>query len=201
MNTISYKHNLERNSYLLYICSRKRFVKGTEAFPSSIFKKKCGYIMSTASPLEQIKEFLLRFIEKSEDIFPVEVKMTPGNQITVLLDADNGITIEKCTAINKALYKYIEESGFFTDGNFSLEVSSPGLDKPLKLHRQYKKNIGRKVEVELNDGTKLEGNLSHVNEEDITIEEKQGKKGKKITMKTTTILFNEIKHTTVLITF
>ena len=201
MNTISYKHNLERNSYLLYICSRKRFVKGTEAFPSSIFKKKCGYIMSTASPLEQIKEFLLRFIEKSEDIFPVEVKMTPGNQITVLLDADNGITIEKCTAINKALYKYIEESGFFTDGNFSLEVSSPGLDKPLKLHRQYKKNIGRKIEVELNDGTKLEGNLSHVNEEDITIEEKQGKKGKKITMKTTTILFNEIKHTTVLITF
>ncbi len=156
--------------------------------------------MITATPLEQIEKFLLRFIEKSEDTFLVEVKITPGNQITVLLDADNGITIEKCTAINKALYKYLEESEIFPDGNFSLEVSSPGLDKPLKLHRQYKKNIGRKVEVELNDGAKLEGTLSQVNEEDITIEEKQGK-GKNITMKKSTILFNQIKHTTVLITF
>ena len=156
--------------------------------------------MSTASPLEQIENFLSRLIEQSGDIFLVEAKITPGNQITVLLDADNGITIEKCTAINKALYKYIEESGHFPDGNFSLEVSSPGVDKPLKLHRQYKKNIGRKVEVELNDGTKLEGKLTQVNEEEITIEEKLGT-GKKSTMKTTTILFNQIKHTTVLITF
>lgn len=156
--------------------------------------------MSTASPLEQIENFLSRLIEQSGEIFLIEVKITPGNQVTVLLDADNGITIEKCTAINKALYKYIEESGLFPDGNFSLEVSSPGVDKPLKLHRQYKKNIGRKVEVELNDGTKLEGKLAQVNEEDITIEEKLGS-GKKSTMKTTTILFNQIKHTTVLITF
>src|SRR5665647_3879154 len=120
--------------------------------------------MSTASPLEQIENFLSRLIEQSGDIFLVEFKIIPGNQITVLLDADNGITIEKCTAINKALYKYIEESGLFPDGNFSLEVSSPGVDKPLKLHRQYKKNIGRKVEVELNDGTKLEGKLTQVND-------------------------------------
>ena len=102
--------------------------------------------------------------------------------------------------MNKALYKYLEESGLFEDGNFSLEVSSPGIDKPLKLHRQYTKNIGRKVEVELLDGTKLEGTLTHVNDDDIIIEEKSGK-GKKITMNTTTILFNQIKHTTVLITF
>ncbi len=156
-------------------------------------------MISPLLPLEQIENFLSRFTE-SGDVFLVELKMAPGNQVTVLLDADNGITIEKCTVINKALYKYLEESGLFDDGNFSLEVSSPGLGKPLKLHRQYKNNIGRKVEVELNNGTKLEGTLTHVNEEDITIEEKQGK-GKKITMKTTTILFNQIKHTTVLITF
>ena len=157
-------------------------------------------MMSTVSPLEQVENFVLRFMKESEELFLVEVKIASGNQITVLLDADNGITIEKCTEINKALYKYIEESGLFGDENFSLEVSSPGLDKPLKLHRQYKKNIGRKIEVELNDGTKLEGMLTHVNEEEIIIEEKQGK-GKKVTMKTTTILFNQIKHTTVLITF
>lgn len=151
-------------------------------------------------PIEQIENFLLQLIKESADLFLVDVKITPGNQITVLLDADEGITIEKCTAINKALYKYIEESGLFADGNFCLEVSSPGLGKPLKLHRQYKKNIGRKVEVELNDGIKLEGTLTEVNEENICIEEKQGK-GKKETIKTTTILFNQIKNTTVLITF
>ncbi len=156
--------------------------------------------MSMVAPLEQIENFVLKLTENSEDTFLVEVKMTPGNQITVLLDADNGITIEKCTSVNKVLYKYLEESGLFEDGNFSLEVSSPGIDKPLKLHRQYTKNIGRKVEVELLDGAKLEGTLTHVNDEDIIIEEKSGK-GKKITMNTTTILFNQIKHTTVLITF
>lgn len=156
--------------------------------------------MSTPAALQQVEEFVLQFIEKWQEVFLVDVKLSASNQIMVLLDADNGVTIEKCTAVNRALYKYLEETALFPDGNFSLEVSSPGLDKPLKLHRQYLKNIGRKVEVVLNDGTKLEGTLTHVNDEDIIIEEQEGK-GKKLIMKTTTILFNQIKHTTVLITF
>ena len=153
-----------------------------------------------ATPLEQIENFVESFIEKWPEVFLIEIKMAPGNQVAVLVDADSGITIEKCTAINKALYKYIEESALFPDGNFSLEVSSPGVDNPLKLHRQYLKNTGRKVEVLLNDGTKLEGVLGGVKEDEITLEQKQGK-GKNMTMKKTTILFNQIKHTTVLITF
>src|SRR5690606_28093409 len=102
--------------------------------------------------------------------------------------------------INRALYKYIEETGLFPDGNFSLEVSSPGVDRPLQLHRQYLKNIGRNVEVLYTNGTKLEGTLKKVNEENITIEQHEGK-GKNMKTKEVTILFNEIKHTTVLITF
>ena len=93
-------------------------------------------------------------MEDSEDVFLVEVKVNPGNNIIVFLDADNGVTIEKCIQINRALYKQIEEAGLFPNGDFSLEVSSPGVDEPLKLHRQYKKNIGRKVEVTMNDETK-----------------------------------------------
>ena len=156
--------------------------------------------MSTPAILQQIEEFVLQLIEKWPEVFLVEIKSSASNQIIVLLDADDGITIEKCTTVNRALYKFIEETALFPDGNFSLEVSSPGLEKPLKLHRQYQKNIGRKVEVVLLDGTRLEGTLTHVNEEDIIIEEQEGK-GKKQIMKTTTILFNQIKHTTVLITF
>ena len=156
--------------------------------------------MTTSTELEKIEEFVKHFIEKSESLFLVEVKSAPGNKVTVLLDGDNGITIDNCTSINKALYKFIEETQLFGDNNFSLEVSSFGVDRPLKLLRQYTKNIGRTVEVVLNDGTRLEGMLSLVNEENIIIEEKKGK-GNKMTMETTTILFNQIKHTTVLITF
>jgi ribosome maturation factor RimP len=156
--------------------------------------------MNTSAESEKIEEFVTRFIENSDGLFLVEVKNAPGNKITVLLDGDKGITIENCTVINKALYKYIEETGLFGGNNFSLEVSSPGVDKPLKLLRQYKKNIGRSVEVLLEDGTKTEGKLTEANEEGITIEEKK-RTGNKMTMTTKTILFNQIKRTTVLITF
>ena len=156
--------------------------------------------MTTSTELEKIEEFVKDFIAESKDLFLVEVKIAPGNKVTVLLDGDKGVTIDNCTAINKALYKFIEENAVFGDSNFSLEVSSFGVDKPLQLLRQYKKNIGRNVEVVSNDGTKKEGTLTEANEDEIKIEQKTGK-GNKMTKQTTTISFNEIKHTTVLITF
>ena len=156
--------------------------------------------MTTSTELEKIEGFIKDFIADSEDLFLVEVKIAPGNKITVLLDGDKGVTIDNCTVINKALYKFIEENEVFGKSNFSLEVSSYGVDRPLQLLRQYKKNIGRKVEVLLNDGTKPEGTLSEVNDQEIKLEQKTGK-GNKMTKQTTTILFNQIKHTTVLITF
>ena len=156
--------------------------------------------MSATSLLKNIEDFVAGITSKSETVFPVEIKISPANDIKVFIDADDGITIEKCTSINRALYKQIEESALFPDGKFSLEVSSPGVDAPLKLHRQYAKNIGRKVEATLNDGSTIEGKLVNVNDHAITIEEKAGK-GSKATIKSTTILFNQIKQTKVLITF
>jgi ribosome maturation factor RimP len=156
--------------------------------------------MSGINSLKNIEDFVAKITSQSETIFPVEIKISPANDIKVFIDADDGITIEKCTSINKALYKYIEESELFPGGNFSLEVSSPGVDEPLKLYRQYKKNIGRKVEVLMNDGTKVEGKLLNVSGDEIAIEEKTGK-ANRTTFKKTTILFNQIKHTKVLITF
>jgi len=156
--------------------------------------------MNVVTPLKNIEDFVAGITSQSETVFPVEVKISPANDIKVFLDADDGITIEKCTSVNKALYKFIEETGLFPDGNFSLEVSSPGVDEPLKLHRQYKKNISRKVEVLMNDGSTTEGTLFNVSDNEITVEEKTGK-GNKAIIKTKTISFNQIKHTTVLITF
>jgi ribosome maturation factor RimP len=57
----------------------------------------------------------------------------------------------------------------YPNGDFSLEVSSPGLDEPLKLHRQYLKNINRNVEVTLKDGSRIEGVMALVSEESIGV--------------------------------
>ena len=102
-----------------------------------------------------IEDFVNAQLMGSEDVFLVEVKVIPGNNIKIFLDADEGITIEKCIKINRALYNQIEESELFPNGDFSLEVSSPGIDEPLKLQRQYKKNIGRIVEITMIDGCLL----------------------------------------------
>jgi ribosome maturation factor RimP len=155
-----------------------------------------------------IEDHINTLLQENEDVFLVEVKINAGNNIIVFLDADKGVTIDTCIRINRALYKEIEENGLFPNGDFALEVSSPGVEEPLKLHRQYKKNIGRTVEVFLNDETKKQGKLTEVTNDQITIEEREGKsqklhsnKNKQAINKKTTILFNEIKHTKVLVTF
>ena len=123
------------------------------------------------------------------------------------MDADQGISIEKLVQLNRKLYKTLEESNFFPNGDFSLEVSSPGLDEPLKLHRQYLKNIGREVEVILTEGVKKEGKLVTVDEEGITLEEEKGKQvhGRQAPKKKETIQhsipFNQIKTTKIQIKF
>ena len=75
--------------------------------------------------------------------FLVDIWIKPTNNIKVFIDADEGIILSLLIEYNRKLYKKLEESGLFPDGDFSLEVSSPGLDEPLKLFRQYKKNVGR----------------------------------------------------------
>ena len=135
-----------------------------------------------------------------DDIFLVSIKIKPINNIKIYLDADSGLGIEKCIKINRALYRIMEEMGMYPDGDFSLEVSSPGVDEPLKLLRQYKKNIGRTVEVTLNDDTKKEGTLSAVNEEAITITYTEGK-GKKAVIVQADISFTDIKQTKVQVKF
>lgn len=135
-----------------------------------------------------------------DDIFLVSIKIKPTNNYKIYLDADGGLGIEKCIKINRALYKVMEEMAIHPDGDFSLEVSSPGIDEPLKLLRQYKKNIGRTVEVITNDDTKKEGILKEVAGDAITIEQTEGK-GKKAVVVDTTISFTDIKQTKVLIKF
>ena len=132
--------------------------------------------------------------------FLVEVKIRPTNNIQVFLDGDAGIPIEKCVTYNRQLYKMIEETGLFPADDFSLEVSSPGLDEPLRLLRQYRKNIGRKVEVLLKDGVKTEGVLKAVTDTSIDVEETRGKAKKKEIIQHN-FPFESIKSTKIQIVF
>ena len=135
-----------------------------------------------------------------DDIFLVDIRIKPINNIKIFLDADSGLGIEKCIKINRALYKIMEEMAIYPDGDFSLEVSSPGVDEPLKMHRQYVKNIGRDVEITLNDDSTRSGKLIAVNEQDVQIEFTEGKNKKAVT-KQLDIPFADMKHTKVQIKF
>jgi len=156
--------------------------------------------MNIEDQIHALEQKVETLISGEPGVFLVEIRIKPTNNVKVFIDADNGVNIDKLVQYNRRLYKDIEESSFFPGGDFSLEVSSPGLDEPLKLHRQYLKNIGRNVEVIRKDGVKTEGKLVNMSETEIVVEEEKGKNKKKEIV-THTISFSEIKTTIVQIKF
>src|SRR4030095_12729954 len=117
--------------------------------------------MNIDSQIQAIEQKMMALIDPDPENFLVEVKIRLGNNIKIFVDADRGISIDRLAQYNRSLYRQIEESGLFPNNDFSLELSSPGLDEPLKLRRQYLKNIGRYVEVILKNGIRKEGNHIH----------------------------------------
>lgn len=156
--------------------------------------------MSKSVQIEQIEQMLAAVMEGMDHLFLVEIKIKPTNNIKVFIDGDEGVSIDKCVKINRQLYKRIEEAAIWPEGDFSLEVSSPGIGEPLKLTRQYNKNVGRTVEVVKLDETKLVGKLLSADDAAITVEETKGKNKKKEVI-VHTIPFDQIKTTTVQVTF
>ena len=156
--------------------------------------------MSIEGQIQGLEQKVKTLIEAEPEIFLVEIRIKPTNNVKVFLDADKGMSLDRLIQYNRKLYKDLEETSFFPGGDFSLEVSSPGLDEPLKLRRQYLKNIGRAIEVLRVDGVKNEGKLLTVTEEEIVVEEEKGK-GKKKELVQHTIPFSEIKATRIQIKF
>ena len=148
----------------------------------------------------------MTLIEPEPEVFLVEIRIKPTNNVKVFLDSDKGMSLDRLIQYNRKLYRQLEETNFFPGNDFSLEVSSPGLDEPLKQHRQYLKNIGRFVEVLTTDGSKLEGKLLEANETGVIVEEEkivpnEKGKGKKKELVQQSIPFSEIKATRIQIKF
>jgi ribosome maturation factor RimP len=112
------------------------------------------------------------------------------------------LSIDDCKKVSRAVEGALDREV----EDFSLEVSSPGVGKPLAVKRQYFKNVGREVAVKTTDGKKLEGQLILADEENIEVQYKEketvpGKKTKKWVEKKIVLPYNEIKETIIKISF
>jgi ribosome maturation factor RimP len=147
--------------------------------------------------LKEITDWLTEKFKEEEflDCFLVDLKIHNNNQLKVYIDSDSSFTSGRCVAITRALRNYLEESDVLGP-DFSLEVSSPGLDRPLQFKRQYRKNVGRELELTTTEDEKLIGELIGVDEEAIEL---SWKKKKEIINKR--ILFEDIEKAKIKISF
>ncbi len=152
----------------------------------------------------QVEKRVIALVEEKiadrPELFLVEVKMLLNNKLIIHVDGDEGISIQDCAAISRHVGFHLEEENVLEKA-YNLEVSSPGVGEPLKLTRQYTKNIGREVSIKLTNGDKLEGELLSVNETSIVLEAKVKEKGKKAQLVETPVELNNIVETKVLISF
>ncbi len=133
----------------------------------------------------RIQELLHRKFEEPDfsDCFLVETRLSPANKLEVFIDSDTGVTFRQCQQVSRFLEAYLDEEGWLGE-RYVLEVSSPGVDRPLALARQYPRNLGRKLEVKTQDGQKQTGVLTEVKEDGIELELtekiKEGKKTRRV---------------------
>lgn len=145
-----------------------------------------------------------RMAEINPDLYLVNVGISGSNQIFVEIDnAKGGVAIDDCISVSRNIEHNLDRE----IEDFSLEVSSAGLDKPFRVYKQYEKNVGKEVQVKkLEHGKSITGILKSVNEEGIVIETKEkqrveGKKKKIWVEEEIPINFNEIKETKLIISF
>jgi ribosome maturation factor RimP len=144
--------------------------------------------------------------EEFSHLFLVDLKVLPGDNIQIFLDSDESVMFQHCVRISRYLEQHIEENEWLGE-KYTLDVSSAGVGAPLVLKRQYVKNIGREVSVQVEDDHKsIKGILAAVNDETIlvTYDEKvriEGKKKKELVTIKKEIPFNNIKKTIVKISF
>jgi ribosome maturation factor RimP len=150
---------------------------------------------------ELIEDLVKQKIEGT-DIYIVDISISASNKITIEIDKPEGILISDCLAISRQVENNLDRE----KEDFELMVSSPGIDQPFKILKQYQKYIGKKVSTKTNEGKNITGVLEEVNEEQIKlseeVKEKVPGKSKKIKVKKEYIIpFKEIKETKLVISF
>lgn len=149
---------------------------------------------------KRVTELVEEKIADRPDLFLVDVQMHGSGILSILVDGDNGVAISDCVAISRHVGFHLEEENTIEQA-YRLEVSSPGIDTPLKSFRQFQKNINRSLKIKLKSGNTKEGKLIQVDESAISIQESVKEKGKKAAIIETLIPFEDISEAIVLVSF
>ena len=156
------------------------------------------FFSKTISMIEKLLSDALttKFTEEEyNDYYLVDIVVKKNDKVEVYIDSDTKLNIRNCQRISRHLEHLIEENGWLGE-KYTLDVSSPGVDRPLKLHRQYKKNVGRMIRVINEEDETLEGRLAAVTEDLITLIIKHKKKEEELTLH-----IDKIKKAKILVSF
>ena len=150
----------------------------------------------------KVEQLVHEFLETREDLYLVDLKISAGSDITLILDGDVSLSLQDCLDASRAIEFNLDRE----EHDFSLQVMSPGLSEPLKFPRQYKKNIGREIEILMNDDEKITGEITAVDDEKVTLTLRYRRpklvgKGKEDVVEDKDISYSEIKKALVAIKF
>jgi ribosome maturation factor RimP len=151
---------------------------------------------------ERVQELLNDAFTERPDLFLIDFKMGTANDINVVIDGDEGVMLSDCMFVSRAVEHQLDRDEY----DFSLEVASVGASTPLQLPRQYKKHIGRTIQIEDLEGNEETGSLDEVTEAGVMIswkarEPKPVGKGKVTVEKEWSVDFEKIKKAKIIITF
>ena len=151
---------------------------------------------------EKVKKLLDQALKDNKSLFLIDLKITEGNQIKVIIDGDQGVTVNDCIAVSRAIEHNIDRE----ETDFSLDVASAGVSEPLSTPRQYTKNIGRTLKVKTQNNDVLEGKLSRADDKEIELnwkarEQKPIGKGKVTVQKKAVLEYKDIVEAIVMIKF
>jgi ribosome maturation factor RimP len=150
---------------------------------------------------DEVQRVLGEVLTEKQSIFLIDIRITDAFKIIVTLDGDQGVALEDCINVSRAIENNLDRE----EQDFSLEVASCGVGSPLKMVRQYKKNIGRTLIVKLDNET-IEAELVETTDNFIVLswktkEQKKIGKGKEIVTKRREILYSDIKEAIVTVIF
>ena len=156
--------------------------------------------MSQTTALHHLEPLIRSTFESGRcgEYYLVDLEVTPSKHIGVFVDGDEGVSLDACTQISRILESILDQEPTL-GGVYELEVSSPGVNRPLKFLRQYLKHVGRALRVEMTGGEIAEGVLTSTGHDTITLDLKPVDKKSK--PESREIPFDEIKEAYVTIQF
>ncbi|MEQ3661145.1 MAG: ribosome assembly cofactor RimP [Flavobacterium sp.] len=151
---------------------------------------------------DKVNQLAEEVFQSREDLFLIDLKIDSSGKIIIILDGDNGVNLQDCIEVSRSIEAKLDRE----EQDFSLEVASAGVSSPLKLVRQFKKNLNRNLKVTKTDKEVIEAQLTDVSDENITLEWKAREpkkigKGKETVEKKIQLPYSEIKEATVIISF